>query len=143
MTCPFCTIPEIKDREITGDDLVWAFPTNIPITPGHTLIVPRRCVPNFSDLTSDEREAIWKLAEKIRKALQVSFGAQGFNYAWNEGRVAGQSVPHFHPHILPRTEGDEGVLHYDPRTFLYRPGPRLESDESVLRDVAARIKKAL
>ncbi len=143
MSCTFCTIPEIRAREIVGDELVFAFPTNIPITPGHILVAPRRCVATSADLTIAEREAIWILAEKMKTALCASFGAQGFNCAWNEGKVAGQSVPHFHLHVIPRTEGDEGILRYDPREFIYRPGPRVVSDESVLREVVTRIKKAL
>ena len=54
MTSAFCTIPDIKAREITSNDLAWAFPTNIPITPGHTLISPKRCVSSFEDMTADE-----------------------------------------------------------------------------------------
>ena len=141
--CTFCKIPEIKTREIVGNSLAWAFPTNIPITPGHTLISPRRCVATLADLTNDERVAILCLAEKIMLALKNAYGAQGFNVVWNEGKLAGQSVPHFHLHIIPRTDGDAGVHGYDPRSMLYRTGDREPTPETELLKVRDLIKNAL
>lgn len=140
MGCAFCEIPEIKEREIIRNDLVWAFPTNTPIVPGHVLICPIRCVALFDDLTDDEKTAIFDLRDQLKQALGDSFEAEGFNYAWNEGKVAGQSVPHFHLHMLPRKEGDEGITEYEPRKFLYRPGVRATTPEAELREVAKLIK---
>lgn len=143
MNCAYCEIEDIKKREITGDDLVWAFPTNIPITPGHTLIAPRRCVAKYEDLTQDEKNAIEKLRVKICNALKKLFDAEGFNFAWNDGKNAGQSVPHFHLHILPRKSGDTGITEYEPRKFLYRPGSREDSPEDELLAVSNAIKAVL
>jgi len=142
-TCVFCTNPEVKDREITGNKLAWAFSTNIPIVPGHVLICPKRCVSNFNDLTKEEVAAIFDLQKKLKKSLQKVFKAEGFNYAWNEGETAGQAVPHFHLHMLPRKEGDAGITTYDPRKFLYRPGSREQSKEEELISVVKQIKKYL
>jgi diadenosine tetraphosphate (Ap4A) HIT family hydrolase len=142
--CAFCTAPDIANvRLIIRNDLVQAFPTNIPITSGHTIICPVRHVEKFEELTSDEREAILELALKIKKALKELFGAEGFHYAWNEGKVAGQSVPHFHLHIVPRKQGNGGITEYEPRKFLYRPGSRETTPEEELRVVAEQIKKAI
>jgi diadenosine tetraphosphate (Ap4A) HIT family hydrolase len=94
-------------------------------------------------MTPDERAAIFNLAEIIKQALRESFGAKGFNVAWNEEEMAGQSVPHFHLHIVPRTAGDTGILEYEPRKFLYRPGSRETSSEAELRGVAQQIKSTL
>jgi histidine triad (HIT) family protein len=141
--CVYCTLEEIKTREITSNDLAWAFPTNIPITPGHTLISPKRCVKTLADLTKEERLAILDLADAIMTALKKLFSCDGFNCVWNEGRLAGQSVPHFHLHIIPRKEGDTGLLGYDPRSMLYRTGdrePTMENDLLAIRDT---IKQAL
>jgi len=140
MKCIFCEIPEIKERQITSNDLAWAFPTNIPVVPGHTLVVPKRCVAKFEDLNKEEVDAIFDLVNKLKIALIKTFGAEGFNIAWNEGKLAGQSVPHFHLHLLPRKEGDTGITEYEPRKFLYRPGSREDSPEKELRAVAKLIK---
>ena len=143
ITCAYCEIPEIKERAIVKNDLAWAFPTNIPIVPGHFLIAPVRCVAKFEDLTIEERAAIFDLLSQLTKALTKTFGAKGFNYAWNEGKLAGQSVPHFHLHVLPRKEGDAGITEYEPRQFLYRPGSREETPEAELKAVSELIKKEL
>lgn len=140
MKCAFCEIPEIKERTIIKNDLVWAFPTNMPIVPGHTLICPIRCVSKIEDLTPEELKAVLHLHVELKKKLAAAFGAKGFNYAWNEERCAGQTVPHFHLHMLPRKEGDSGVYEYEPRKFLYRPGSRETSPEAELRAVAKLIR---
>lgn len=141
--CPFCTLPEIKARMIIDNNLAWAFPTNIPITPGHTLVSPKRCVSKYEDLTEEERRDIEDLRLKICNALRKTFGAEGFNFAWNDGKAYGQSVPHFHLHIVPRTPGDTGITEYEPRKFLYRPGERESSSEEELTNVAALIRKGI
>ncbi len=142
MNCVFCELPIIKEREVARNDLAWAFLTNVPIVPGHLLISPIRCVSTFDDLTAAEREAIFNLRDKLKSVLEKLFGAQGFNYAWNEGKLAGQTVFHFHLHMLPRKEGDAGILEYEPRKFLYRPGSREDSPEAELQVVADLIRKA-
>lgn len=143
MECAFCSNVAIHDRMIVENDFAWAFPTNIPITPGHTLVIPKRCVANISDMTPEERVALFDLVETIKQALRRTFDAVGFNIAWNEEKIAGQSVPHFHIHIVPRTEGDTGIDEYEPRKFLYRPGSREESPETELSVVASLIKRSL
>ncbi len=141
--CVYCTNPSVKEREIISNELAWAFPTNIPIVPGHILICPIRCVADFNDMTKEEVTAIFALQKKLKKALQEAFNAEGFNYAWNENKVAGQAVPHFHLHMLPRKEGDTGITEYDPRKFLYRPGSRETSPDEELIAVVEGIKKHL
>ena len=143
MDCPYCTAPEIEARTVARNDLVRAFLTNIPITPGHILIVPIRHAAKFEDLTAAERIATFELAAEMKTALKEIFGAEGFNHAWNEGPIAGQSIPHFHLHIVPRKSGDEGITGYDPRKFLYRPGSRETTPESELQAIATKFKAAL
>lgn len=138
--CVYCTKQEIKDREIIGDEFAWVFPTNIPIVPGHLLIAPRRCVAKYEDLKTDEKNSIEKLRVKLIATLRKTFGAEGFNYAWNESPVAGQSVPHFHLHVLPRKVGDGGITEYEPRKFLYRPGSREATPEDEIIEVCKLIK---
>jgi histidine triad (HIT) family protein len=143
MTCAFCTLPEIQERKIIENDFAWAFPTNIPITPGHTLVMPKRHVTRYEDLTSEEIKAVEDLRKKLIHALKNVFQAEGFNFAWNDAEIAGQSVPHFHLHIVPRKTGDTGVYKYEPREFIYRPGEREASPEAELKEVARIIRKAI
>ena len=141
--CAYCEIPDIQKRSIIRNEFAWAFPTNIPVVPGHILVAPVRCVALFEDLTNEEKHAIFTLRDQLKKALTKAFQAEGFNYAWNEGKLAGQSVPHFHLHILPRKEGDTGITEYEPRKFLYRPGSREETPEAELQDISNIIRANL
>jgi len=143
MRCVYCELPEIKKRKIIENKLAFAFPTNMPIVPGHLLIAPKRCVAKFEDLTEKEKKAIFDLLKKLKPVLKKVFGAEGFNFAWNEAKLAGQSVPHFHLHVLPRKEGDTGITEYEPRKFLYRPGSREETPEAELLAIAKLIKKEI
>jgi diadenosine tetraphosphate (Ap4A) HIT family hydrolase len=142
-SCPFCTNPDVKERCITQNALARAFPTNIPIVPGHVLIIPIRHVAAMGELSAEERDAIFNLMDKLKSALEKVFGAEGFNYAWNEGPAAGQAVPHFHLHVIPRKRGDEGITEYEPRKFLYRPGSREKTPEAELSKIADLIRKSI
>lgn len=141
MNCAFCELKEIKRRMIAETKLSWAFPTNIPITIGHTLVLPKRCVARINDLTLEELNDIFHLLNTIKFALEKTFEAKGFNCAWNEGDIAGQSVPHLHIHVVPRKPGDEGIYEYDPRKFLYRPGNRAETPNDELIEVSRMISQ--
>jgi diadenosine tetraphosphate (Ap4A) HIT family hydrolase len=141
--CTFCNLPEIKHREVTRNDLAMAFPTNIPITPFHMLIAPIRCAKTLGNLTTEERLAILALADDIMKALRKMYAAEGFNCVWNQETLAGQSVPHFHLHVIPRKAGDTGLLGYDPRSMLYRTGDREPTSEPELHKIRDMIKMAL
>jgi len=139
----FLTNPDIKSRQVAENETAWAFLTNIPITPGHTLIAPKRVVATIDELTEQELLDIFALASDVRRGLKRLYGAEGFNSAWNEGTDYGQSIPHFHLHIVPRTPGDNGIIDYEPRRFLYRPGSREDSPESELQSIASALKRVI
>jgi diadenosine tetraphosphate (Ap4A) HIT family hydrolase len=138
-TSVFTTTIVEEGRVFAENDLAFAFPTNIPITPGHSLVVPKRVVATIDELTEAEVVAMHQLILVVKKALGEVVHAEGFNCAWNEGDGYGQSVPHVHIHIVPRTPGDVGIVAYGPREFLYRPGSRVESPIDELVDVAGAI----
>lgn len=143
MNCQFCELSAIKEREIIRNQYAWAFPTNIPIVPGHILICPIRCIKTVNELTKEELDSVLEIQLKMKEVLKKVFGAEGFNYSWNEGEVAGQSIPHLHFHMLPRKLGDSGVWNYEPREFLYRPGNREATPEQELQSITELIKKEL
>jgi len=143
MNCEFCNNSNIQKRVIVENDLAFAFPTNMPIVPGHILICPKRHEQYYEGASVEEKTAIEDLRVKLKAVLQKLFGAEGFNYAWNEEVVGGQSVPHFHLHIIPRKEGDAGIYQYEPRQFLYRSNARTTSPEEELIEVANLIRASL
>jgi diadenosine tetraphosphate (Ap4A) HIT family hydrolase len=122
MNCPFCDDKNVQSRIIFKNDLVMVFPTNIPITVGHTLICPVRHISKIDQLSDEEIKAIKDLIIRIKNSLTKSFN-------------------HLHIHVVPRKAGDTGIYEYEPRQFLYRPGSRNVSPESELKEVAEMIKK--
>ena len=77
-----------------------------PVVPGHVLIVSKRVVPRFHDLTADETADLWSLANRVGHALEERVGATSITFALQDGPQAGQTVPHVHVHVLPRVAGD-------------------------------------
>lgn len=138
--CVFCKISAIKDRVVFKNDYFLVILTNIPIVPGHLLIVPIRHVQKFDELTQKEQKNFFEILPKLRKFLASFFKASGFNFAWNEGLSAGQNIGHLHLHMLPRKAGDTGITKYDPRKFLYRPGSRKVSPTAELKSLAKVLK---
>lgn len=99
----FTEMPQIADRTYLENDLAFACLGNMPITPGHTLVIPRREVATFAELNPEELSAIQELSVRVMDRLSQHLGAEGFNCAWNQGEKYGQSVGHFHLHIVPRS----------------------------------------
>lgn len=121
MPCPFCQIP--PERIIAQNEHAYVIRDGFPVSPGHTLIIPRRHIGSFFDTTQDEKLALLELLEISRNGL-VEKGADAvfaeqkqatepfsklptaFNIGINDGPAAGQTVPHLHIHLIPRYEGD-------------------------------------
>ena len=77
-----------------------------PVSPGHTLVVPRRHEGSLFDLPAAEQEDIWALVGIVRDRLRSEHEVDGFNVGLNDGQAAGQTVLHAHVHVIPRFEGD-------------------------------------
>ncbi len=143
MKCFEIDNPAIKDRLVAKNNLAFAFPSYMPIVPGHLLICPIRIVHTCEGLSKDEWDAIMNLKVSVCSALKKALDADGFNFAWNLGENAGQTVAHFHLHVVPRKQGDTGILEYEPRKFLYRPGTRSITPEDELRAIAQLVRSCL
>ncbi len=104
--CPFCIAIEKKTTVLSNRYAV-VIRDNYPVTDGHSLIVPLRHTPLVFDLTQEERKAIWKLLEEMRKKiLAEDLSVTGFNIGVNAGTSAGQTINHCHIHLIPRRDGD-------------------------------------
>lgn len=105
--CLFCELVAIKSsRIIEENDQAFVIRDGYPISKGHTLVIPKRHVGSFFDITNDERSALFELVESSKKSLDNEFKPDAFNIGINDGTVAGQTVPHLHIHLIPRYEGD-------------------------------------
>lgn len=128
MDCIFCEIAS-KDAEaeiIFENDKFVAFLDINPINYGHTLVIPKQHHDNFLTMPSDELNELTKLTQYLAGVIKRAVKADGFNIISNNGASAGQSVFHFHYHIIPRYEND---FHMRPRTIEYK-----QSEIEIYRD---------
>jgi len=103
-TCPFCTLP--AHRIVLANDLAVFIRDEFPISPGHALIIPKRHVGSFFQITDHEREAMLALLIVAKKGLDDEVRPDGYNVGINDGEAAGQTVLHLHIHLIPRYAGD-------------------------------------
>ena len=102
--CPFCSPAD--DRIVQAFDFALVLRDGFPISPGHTLIVPRRHVRSFFALDSREQAAMLEALNWAKGELAQSHHPDAFNVGLNDGPAAGQTVPHCHLHLIPRYAGD-------------------------------------
>lgn len=100
--CPFCNQSELPIRTIVASELFLAIYPRNPLNQGHTLIITKKHRENFLQLSNQESGALVKFTKKVCKHLRSELHNQGFNIFTNVGSKAGQTVEHFHLHILPR-----------------------------------------
>lgn len=122
--CLFCTLG--AGRIVLANELAVVIRDNFPVSPGHTLIIPKRHVVSFFDITGDEREAMLALLDSAKLGLDAAFHPDGYNVGINDGEAAGQTVPHLHLHLIPRYAGDRedprgGVRWILPQKAKYWP----------------------
>jgi diadenosine tetraphosphate (Ap4A) HIT family hydrolase len=103
--CVFCNLDKEKEL-ITETATAVAFLDSFPVNPGHTLIVPKRHVADYFELTIHEQRALWLVVNRCKALIQKRFNPDGFNVGINVGETAGQSIFHVHIHLIPRYKGD-------------------------------------
>jgi histidine triad (HIT) family protein len=116
--CLFCGIVagEIPATIIGSDDLTVSFMDINPVTRGHALVVPRNHSRDLHDIDPDDLAAVTRAAQRLAARARDALGADGINLLNFSGRVAWQSVFHFHLHVIPRYEDD-------PLRLQWLPGP--------------------
>ena len=103
--CPFCNLAS-KVELITETATSVAFLDSFPVNPGHTLIIPKRHIASYFDLSIHEQRALWLVINRCKMLIQKRFNPDGFNVGINVGETAGQSIFHVHIHLIPRYNGD-------------------------------------
>ena len=132
--CIFCKIlnKEIPSKVVYEDNDFLAFLDIAPATKGHVLIVPKEHAATLSDLSDDKASKILVLAKKIVDAMKKVHSFTDFNIIQNNGEIAGQTVHHYHLHIIPRYSKEE--------LGLWTPH---EGDPSVTEESAEAFRKLL
>jgi diadenosine tetraphosphate (Ap4A) HIT family hydrolase len=105
LDCPFCRLE--KERELIVESaLAFSIFDKFPVSDGHALVIPKRHVSNYFDLSFKEQSACWLMVNKVKQILNERFKVEDFNIGINVGTIAGQTVSHVHIHIIPRYKGD-------------------------------------
>ncbi|QKS70750.1 HIT family protein [Paenalkalicoccus suaedae] len=106
--CIFCKIVEgeIPSAKVYEDDHVYAFLDLTQVTKGHTLVIPKDHQKNVYELEEQTASELFKAVPKVANALKQAFEPVGMNLLNNNEAPAGQSIFHYHIHLIPRYEGD-------------------------------------
>ena len=114
--CIFCKIAngEIPSRTLYEDDRFRVILALGPATKGHALILPKNHYADLFALPEDEAAEAAKLAKKMGAKLVEKLHADGLNVVQNNGETAGQTVKHFHIHLIPRYENDGQHILWNP-----------------------------
>ena len=102
--CIFCQRNKLEI--VAENELALAFKDSCPVSEGHCLVIPKRHVETYFDASPEEHAAIGSLVGQVSRLLQKDVSPDGYNIGANVGETAGQTVFHFHVHIIPRYQGD-------------------------------------
>ncbi len=102
MNCIFCGL---KDY-VLENELAYAVFDVEPVNPGHLLIITKRHVQSYFDITPEEELAMRELLQEGKKLIDAKYSPDGYNFVVNCGRCSGQTVMHVHMHLIPRYDGD-------------------------------------
>ena len=104
--CPYCARIKTGDGVVESNELAVALMDQYPVSPGHTLVVPRRHESDYFGLTEEEQTAMLRLLRSVEERLHTELNPAAFNIGVNTGPAAGQTIPHTHMHLIPRFTGD-------------------------------------
>lgn len=111
---------EIESHIVYEDDLVIAFLDISQATKGHTLVVPKKEYKNIYELDDEISAHLYVVVVKLSKAIKKALNPDGLNIINNNGVIAGQSVFHYHIHLVPRYKNDDfnikSVNHFEDYT---------------------------
>ena len=114
--CIFCKLAngDIPVEAVYEDDVVKAIFDASPASEGHILILPKDHADNIYDLTDEQASGVFRAAKKIACAMREGLDYDGMNVVQNNGEIAGQTVFHFHMHLIPRYKGDSVNVGWKP-----------------------------
>lgn len=132
--CIFCKIikGELPSSTLYEDDMFKVIMDLSPVSKGHALIIPKEHFDNLYELDDEYASKAMVVAKKLATGMTKALGADGFNLLQNNGEDAGQSVYHFHMHLLPRYKGDEALR--------WTPG---ETTPEEMDKIAKQVKEVL
>ena len=118
-TCIFCKLAngDIPTRSIYEDEDFNVILDASPATKGHALILPKQHYANMFEIDDEILAKAAKLAKRVITHEKEVLGCDGYNVLQNNGEVAGQTVFHFHMHLIPRYDGEKAIIDWDHKDF--------------------------
>jgi len=135
MDCIFCDIIEKKESAeiLYENERIISFLDIRPVNYGHTLVIPKTHYENFLSVPQQDLAALIEATQMLSSAIVKSLAPDGFNIVVNNGIAAGQSIFHFHFHIIPRFQSDD---------FKFRPNLKTYGD-GTMKEFAEKIRLAV
>lgn len=114
--CIFCKIAagEIPSKTLYEDEQFRVILDLGPVAKGHALILPKEHYANLYELPEEKAADAMKLAKRMMKQMTEKLNCDGFNIIQNNGEVAGQTMFHFHMHLIPRYKDEEDIFSFKP-----------------------------
>lgn len=134
--CIFCKIAsgEIPSRTLYEDEDVIVIMDLNPTSKGHSLIIPKSHYADIYDIDEDTAAKVMKVAKKMATKMTKALGCDGFNLLQNNGETAGQTMFHFHMHLIPRyQDGNNKILRFLP----------IDTTDEEMDDIRKRIVESL
>ena len=91
---------------VAQNALTFTVRDTLPVSPGHTLVLPKRHIASIFEATKEEVAALWEALQQARTNLIKEHSPDGFNIGINDGLASGQTILHLHIHMIPRYKGD-------------------------------------
>ena len=109
--CLFCKIidGQIPSLKVYEDEHVYAFMDIMPLTKGHTLLIPKTHCQDLFEMPEEVARNLYAAAPKVANAIKAAFNPAGMNTVNNNGAAAGQTVFHYHLHLIPRYDENDGL----------------------------------
>lgn len=95
-----------KEQYLLESDYFFVIRDKYPVSPGHALIISKRACKQYFDLNETEKSELTAIIDQTKQAIEKVYSPDGYNIGMNCGGVAGQTVMHFHCHVIPRYIGD-------------------------------------
>ena len=95
-----------KEQYLLESDYFFVIRDKYPVSPGHALIISKRACEHYFDLNEAEKAELTAIIDQTKQAIEKVYSPDGYNIGMNCGGVAGQTVMHFHCHVIPRYIGD-------------------------------------
>ena len=132
--CIFCKIVkgELPSFRVCEDEHTLVFLDLFPVTPGHTLVIPKQHASDLFEMDADTLAAVAATSLRVAHAIDEALAPDGLGVFQLNRAAAGQTVFHYHMHLLPRNEGEPFALH-----------SRVRGDDRVLQGTAERIRASL